>query len=484
MMKTLFLQAPAFEGFDGGAGSRYQAKREIRSYWYPTWLAQPAALVEGSKLIDAPPAGLSLDSVTRQAKDYELLVVHTSVPSFRSDLQAIEAMKAVNPGLMIGLIGAKVAVDSENSLLASSAVDFVARNEFDFTIKEVAEGRSLKDIDGISYRNSEGVILHNQDRQIVTDMDQLPFVTPVYKQHLRIEDYFIGYLKHPYLSFYTGRGCKSRCTFCLWPQTIGGHRYRTRSVEHVLEEIQYCLKAFPQVKEYFFDDDTFTDDLHRAEQIAKGLGRLGVTWSCNAKANVPYDTLKVLKDNGLRLLLVGYESGNQKILHNIKKGMRVEVAEQFTRDCRSLNIAIHGTFIVGLPGETRETIQETIEFAKRINPHTIQVSLAAPYPGTFLYKQAVEHGWLDAEHAELVDQNGIQVAPLHYPHLSHEEIFKSVEKFYREFYFRVPKIASIVKEMILSPDMMKRRLREGVEFYHFLRSRQKSSMLSDTKPSS
>ena len=143
------------------------------------------------------------------------------------------------------------------------------------------------------------------------------------------------------------------------------------------------------MKEFFFDDDTFTDDLPRAEAIARELGKLGVTWSCNAKANVPRETLKVLRDNGLRLLLVGYESGNQQILHNIKKGMRVEVAKRFTKDCHELGIAIHGTFILGLPGETKETIEETIRFATEINPHTIQVSLAAPYPGTFLYKQAL-----------------------------------------------------------------------------------------------
>ena len=287
----------------------------------------------------------------------------------------------------------------------------------------------------------------------------------------RIEDYFIGYLRHPYISIYTGRGCKSRCTFCLWPQTVGGHNYRTRSVEHVIEEIKYAKEKFPQVKEFFFDDDTFTDDLPRAEAIAKELGKLGVTWSCNAKANVPRKTLEVLDANGLRLLLVGYESGNQQILHNIKKGMRIEVAERFTQDCHELGIQIHGTFILGLPGETTETIKETIAFAKRINPHTVQVSLAAPYPGTFLYNQAVQNGWLDADNAELVDENGIQIAPLHYPHLSHKEIFDSLEDFYRQFYFRPSKIAAIVGEMVRSTDMMKRRLREGVEFFQFLRER-------------
>ncbi len=471
MLRTLFLQAPSFEGFDGGAGSRYQARREIRSFWYPTWLAQPAALIPGSRLIDAPAHDLTVADVTAVAKDYDLVVLHTSTPSFASDVKTIEALKAANPALMAGFVGAKVAVDPDGSLKAAEALDFVARNEFDFAIREVAEERPLTSIAGISFRHRDGRIKHNAERPILENMDLLPFVTPVYQRDLKIERYFIGYLKHPYISIYTGRGCKSRCTFCLWPQTVGGHRYRTRSVGHVLEEIAWAQKAFPQVKEFFFDDDTFTDDLPRAEAIAKGLGKLGVTWSCNAKANVPRASLKVMRDNGLRLLLVGYESGNQQILHNIKKGMRIEVAERFTKDCHELGIAIHGTFILGLPGESRETIQETIRFAARINPHTIQVSLAAPYPGTFLYKQALENGWLDEANAELVDAHGVQIAPLHYPHLSHEEIFDSVEEFYRRFYFRSGKIASIVGEMVRSPEMMRRRLREGVEFFRFLRER-------------
>jgi hopanoid biosynthesis associated radical SAM protein HpnJ len=475
MMKTLFLQPPSFDGFDGGAGSRYQAKREIKSFWFPTWLAQPAALVPGSKLIDAPPARIGLETVVAEVKKQELCVIHTSTPSFASDVRVAQALKDANPSLKIGMVGAKVAVQPEESLLKGLPIDFVARNEFDFTIKEIAEGRDFSAVDGISYRNAEGVVVHNKDRAILEDMDQLPFVTEVYKRDLKIEDYFIGYLMHPYVSLYTGRGCKSRCTFCLWPQTVGGHNYRVRSPGHVAEEIRLAQKYFPQVKEVFFDDDTFTDNLPRAEAIARELGKMGVTWSCNAKANVPRETLKVLRDNGLRLLLVGYESGNQQILHNIKKGMRIEVAKKFTKDCHELGIKIHGTFILGLPGETKETIEETIRFATEINPHTMQVSLAAPYPGTFLHKQALENGWLDAANAELIDDHGVQIAPLHYPHLSHTEIFDSVETFYRRFYFRAPKIASIVGEMVRSPQMMKRRLREGVEFFQFLRERHKDA---------
>jgi len=470
MRKTLFLNPPSFEGFDGGAGSRYQARREIRSFWYPTWLAQTAALVPGSKLIDAPPAGLTLEDVLPMAKDYELVVIHTSTPSFRSDVKTAAALKDVNPKLQVGFVGAHVAVLPEAALEAATSVDFVGRAEYDYTILEIAEGRPLDEIDGVSYR-ANGSIVHNRERALLEDMDQLPFVIDVYKRDLRIEDYFIGWMKHPYVSVYTGRGCKSRCTFCLWPQTIGGHVYRTRSPENVFEEISLAKQYFPQVKEFFFDDDTFTDDLPRAEKIARMLGELDITWSCNAKGNVPYETLKVLKDNGLRLFVVGYESGNQQILHNIKKGMRVERARQFSEDCHKLGIQIHGTFVVGLPGETKETIQETIQFAKDVNPHTLQVSLPAAYPGTFLYEQAQKNGWVRDEAGRLVADEGFQVTSLEYPHLSHDDIFEAVESFYRKFYFRPSKIASIMSEMIRDWDVMKRRLREGVEFFQFLNSR-------------
>jgi hopanoid biosynthesis associated radical SAM protein HpnJ len=371
----------------------------------------------------------------------------------------------------VGFVGAHVAVSPEASLQASPAIDFVARAEFDYTILEVAEGKPLSQIDGISFRCAEGIV-HNRERASIENMDALPFVTDVYKRDLVMEDYFIGYLLHPYVSLYTGRGCRSRCTFCLWPQTIGGHRYRTRSPENVIEEISRAKQFFPQAKEFFFDDDTFTDDGPRAEQIARGLGGLGVTWSCNAKAIVPYDTLKVLKDNGLRLLLVGYETGSQQILNNFRKGTRVDVARRFTEDCHKLGIVIHGTFIVGLPGETQETIENTIRFANEINPHTIQVSLAAPYPGTELYSQAKANGWLSDPSQTLVAHDGVQISSIAYPDLKSREIFQAVERFYKRFYFRPRKMASLGYEMIKSPEMMKRRLREGVEFMRFLTARE------------
>jgi hopanoid biosynthesis associated radical SAM protein HpnJ len=473
-LKTLFLQAPSFDGFDGGAGSRYQAKREVKSFWFPTWLAQPAALVPNSRVLDAPADELSVDQTLEIARDYDLVIMHTSTPSFPTDAKFAELLKLDHPGVLIGMVGAKTMVDPEGSLKATLALDFVGREEFDYTCKEVAEGIPLRDVKGLSYRRVvDGKIIHNLPRAITENMDELPFVAPIYKRDLKISNYFIGYLKHPYVSFYTGRGCRSKCTFCLWPQTVGGHRYRVRSAENVIAEVRWIKENMPEVKEIMFDDDTFTDSasLPRVEAIARGMGELGVTWSCNAKANVPFKTLKIMKENGLRLLLVGYESGDDAILHNIKKGLRTDIARQFTSDCRKLGIVIHGTFILGLPGETAETIERTINFAKEINPHTIQVSLAAPYPGTTLYKQAVDNGWLQENEAvNLVNDKGVQLAAISYPHLSKEEIFHSMEVFYKRFYFRPSKIWEIVKEMLTSWDLMTRRLREGVEFFRFLRA--------------
>ncbi|HWE61358.1 MAG TPA: hopanoid biosynthesis associated radical SAM protein HpnJ [Chloroflexota bacterium] len=473
MLKTLFLNPPSVGGFDGGAGSRYQARREVKSFWYPTWLAQPAALVPGSTLIDAPPHDISFEKALTAATGYDLVVVHTSTPSLRSDIHFVEALKVRKPTVLVGFVGAHVAVLPEETLTACPDLDFVARAEFDFTIKQIAEEAPFREIAGISYWDrATGQVVHRPERPLLMNMDELPFVVDVYKRHLRVEKYYIGYLKHPYVSLYTGRGCRSRCTFCLWPQTIGGHRYRVRSAEHVYEEMKRARTLFPQVKEFFFDDDTFTDNGPRAVEIAGKLKPLGLTWSCNAKANVPYETLKAMRESGLRLLLVGFESGNQQILNNIRKGIRLDRAREFVADCKRLGITIHGTFILGLPGETRETMRQTIEFAQAMDLDTIQVSLATPYPGTELYTQALANGWLKSD--SLIDSHGFQDAAMQYPGLSTEEIYATVEDFYKQFYLRPRPIFRMLGQMVRDRDECGRRLREGYEFFRFFGSRGKA----------
>jgi hopanoid biosynthesis associated radical SAM protein HpnJ len=465
-MNALFLSPPSFDGFDGGAGSRYQARREVTSFWYPTWLAQPAALVPGSTLLDCPPHGIGREECLRRTKGFDRVIIHTSTPSLKNDCRLAEAIKQQQPTTRIGFVGAHAAVLPSETLKASLAIDWVGRKEFDFTCKEVVEGRPLEGIAGLSYRDHEGKVRHNPERELIANMDVLPWVADVYKRDLRIEKYFIGYLLRPYVSLYTGRGCPAQCTFCLWPQTIGGHKYRVRSAQNVADEMAYLKKLFPQAKEFFFDDGTFTANLPRAREIAKKLAPLGVNWSCNSRANLDYDTIKFFKESGLRLFLVGYESGNEEILKRIKKGVTLEEMRRFTKACHQAGVVVHGTFILGLPVETRQTVENTIRFAQELAVFRLQVSLAAPYPGTELFEMARQNGWfVKKDKADLVEADGFQQSALEYPELSKEEIFEAVDRFYRAYYLRPKPILRFIKTMLADKDVFVRRCREGYEFF-------------------
>ena len=472
-MSALFLSPPSFDGFDGGAGARYQARREIRSFWYPTWLAQPAALVKGSRLLDCPPHDIGLEECLQETSRYDHVIIHTSTPSLKNDCKVAEEIKARRPGTTIGFVGAHAAVLPAETLKASPAIDWVGRKEFDFTCKEVAEGRPLEEVNGLSFWK-EGRIVHNPERELIHDMDMLPWVVDVYKRDLQVEKYSIGYLKEPYLSLYTGRGCPAQCTFCLWPQTIGGHKYRVRSAGNVAAEMAHAKKLFPQVEEFFFDDDTFTANLPRAREIAQKLKPLGLTWSCNSRANVNVETIRLMKDCGLRLFLVGYESGSQQILDRIKKGITIDEAKRFTRACKEAGVVIHGTFILGLPIETKATIEETIRFAMELDVFSIQVSLAAPYPGTELYEMARQNGWFaKRDKSDIVHKDGLQQAALEYPGLSKEEIYEAVEQFYRRYFLRPKPILRIIRTMLEDREVCVRRLREGYEFFRTMSQRRK-----------
>jgi hopanoid biosynthesis associated radical SAM protein HpnJ len=478
-MSALFLSPPSFDGFDGGAGARYQAKREVTSFWYPTWLAQPAALVPGSRLLDCPPHDIGVEECLRIGKDFDHVVINTSTPSLKNDCRVAEAIKAQKPSTLIGFVGAHTMVLPRETLNASHAIDWVGRREFDFTCKEVCEGRPLDQIAGLSLKR-DGQVIHNPERELIHDMDVLPWVADVYRRDLQIEKYFIGYLQHPYVSLYTGRGCPAQCTFCLWPQTIGGHKYRVRSPQNVADEMAYMKQQFPEVKEFFFDDDTFTANLPRAREIAKKLGKLGLTWSCNSRANLDEDTIKFFKDHGLRLFLVGYESGNDDTLKRIKKGVTTDEMRRFTKACHRAGVVIHGTFILGLPVETRETMAQTIAFAKELDVFSLQVSLAAPYPGTELYDMARQNGWfVKKDKGDILQDGGLQQSTLEYPGLTKEEIFEGVDRFYREYYLRPRPIGRIVKTMLQDKDVAVRRLREGVEFFSSLKQR-KTAMAPPT----
>jgi hopanoid biosynthesis associated radical SAM protein HpnJ len=460
-LKTLFLNPPSFENFDGGAGSRWPATREIESYWYPVWLAYPTGMLEGARLLDAPPHYVSAEETINIAKEYEFLVLYTSTPGFPGDIRLSERIKDANPKIKIAFVGPHVTVLPERSLREGRAIDFVVRKEFDYAVKEFAEGKALDDILGVSYLKN-GSVAHTPDRPQIQDLDSLPHVTDVYHRDLDVRRYNVPFLLHPYVSLYTTRGCPAQCTFCLWPQTTSGHAWRKRSSDDVAREMAKAREYWPYVKEYFFDDDTFNIQKARTVELCAKLKPLGLTWSCTSRVTTDYETLKAMREAGCRLLIVGYESGDQQILKNIKKGATLERARQFTKDAHKLGLVIHGDFILGLPGESRDTIQNTIAFAKELDVETIQVSVAHAYPGTELYDFAVKNNFMVK--GSMVDEGGHQLAHIEYPGLPADEILHSVHRFYDEYYFRPRAVFRILRKAAFDSDERKRLYKEAKTF--------------------
>ena len=469
-LKTLFLNPPSFENFDGGAGSRWPATREIESFWYPVWLAYPAGMLEGARLLDAPAHHVSGDETIRIARDYEFLVLFTSTPGFPGDMLLVKEIKRQNPKIKIAFVGPHVTVLPEKSLRECPEIDFIVRKEFDYAVTDYAKGKPLEEIAGASFLRDDKVV-HNLDAPQIQDLDSLPHVTEVYKRDLDVTKYNVPFLLYPFVSLYTTRGCPAQCTFCLWPQTLSGHPWRKRSTDDVAAEMDKAKQLWPEVKEFFFDDDTFNIQKARTIELCAKLKPLGLTWSCTSRVTTDYETLKAQKEAGCRLLIVGYESGDPQILKNIKKGATVERARQFTKDCHKLGLVVHGDFILGLPGETHETINNTIKFAKELDVETIQVSVAHAYPGTELFDFAVKNGFMS--NTKMVDEGGHQLAHIQYPGLSTDEILDAVHRFYDEYYFRPKAIYRILRRAAFDGGERKRLYKEAKAFLKLRAARKK-----------
>ncbi len=472
-MRTLFLNPPSFEGFDGGASSRWPATREIESYWYPVWLCYPAGMLPDSKVVDAPPHKISIGQTVAMAGDYELLVLFTSTPGFAVDVRMAKMMKDANPRLKVAFVGPPVTVDPEGALKSSRAIDFVVRREFDRQIVDYANGKPLEELAGVSWRVN-GSFRHNPDGAQIENLDELPWVTRVYKRDLDITRYNVPFLLNPFIALYTSRGCPAMCTFCLWPQTHSGHRWRVRSSGDVAAEARHAIEAFPNVREIFFDDDTFNYQKARTIDLCRKLKPLNFTWSCTSRVTTDYETLKAMKEAGCRLLIVGYETGDAQILKNIRKGATLEMAERFTRDCKKLGLLVHGDFIVGLPGETRDSLRRTIDFAKRLDCETIQVSIAHPYPGTEFYNHCETNGLITVD--AMTDETGHQLPNIRYPGLDRAELVEWVEKFYGEYFFRPRVVWRIVKRAMWDGRERRRLYKEARE-YLALRSKRRQFVL-------
>lgn len=443
-MKIYLLNPPYFPHF--GRGARWQDTGRGGTLYYPIWLSYATALLElenETRLVDAPAWDWETKDVIEDIGTFkpDLLVIDSSFPSLNNDISVAKAIKDIYPAVTTVLVGPPASQYAAR-ILEHAAIDIVARWEYDFTLKSLArtleEKGDLRSVEGISYRIN-GEIVQNPDREFSTsaDLDTIPFVSKVYKKYLQIEDYFLGQSLYPEVQIFTGRGCPNQCTFCAWPQTLTGRKYRMRSISSVLDELAW-IESNLKVKEVFFEDDTFTISKERVMEFCKGYRERGlsVAWSCNARANtLDLETMHAMKKANCRLLIAGFESGVDSILQAIKKGITTDQIREFASNARKAGLLVHGDFIIGLPGETTETIEQTWRLIQDVKPDIIQVAVASPFPGTEFYDWCKGNGYLITDDPnQYLDDEGHQKAIISYPALSNEEMVHKANDILKGYY--------------------------------------------------
>lgn len=479
-MNVLMLNPPFHPRYSRSQRSPAVIKSGVM--YYPIWLAYATGVLEQAgfnvRLVDAPAAGHDLTYVLDLVKEFRprLVVLDTSTPSIHNDVAVAEAIKNHDPDdAFVLLVGPHVTAVPEASLQISPAVDAIARGEYDYTVRDLAQlldgGGDLSDIQGLSYRASDGSIVHNADRPFIEDLDALPFVSQVYQRHLQVEDYFYSIARYPEVTIVTGRGCPYRCTYCLWPQTLTGRRYRKRSVGNVADEFEFIAQELPQVQEVFIEDDTFTADQKRAVALAQELIRRGnrLPFTTNARADASYETLRWLKEAGLRLVCVGFESGDQDVLNAMRKGIRVEQFREFREAARRAGVLVHGCFMAGNPGETHESLAKTLALAQELRPDTAQFFPLMVYPGTEAYEWAADNGYLAAgDFRDWLTPDGLHRSTVSLPGLSAEDVVAWCDQARRSFYLRPGYIAGKMWEVIAHPREARRIFKAAGVFVRYL----------------
>ncbi len=447
MSRVLFLSPPFVEGFTRNA--RWAAKSRGRVQRHPDYLLTAAAVVEAGghdvKYIEGTALNIPEDEIIAQAKDFapDMLVILATTPSIYNDIEWAGKIKE-KTGCLTVLVGQHVSAAVENSFeISNGAVDVIARREYDYQLKELADNRPLTEIKGLSYlQNNE--ICHNPDAPLI-DVNELPF--PAW-HHIKPEWYPAFGKRSPYLTLISGRGCNNRCTFCRDPQIMYGRKLRTRDPRLVVDEIEYDYKLFPDLAEIMIETDTFTASPKHVQGVCEEILRrnLKISLSTNARVDCKVELFPLMKKAGFRWLNVGFEFGTNEQLKAVKKGTTIEQARRFAIAAKKAGLKVHGCFMIGAPGETRESALKTIAFAKSIPMDTVQFTGITVYPGTEMYEQAKQEGCLiTKDWTEWLNPAKEQITNLRYENLTTEEINELVDKGLKEFYLRPSQIWRIAK---------------------------------------
>jgi radical SAM superfamily enzyme YgiQ (UPF0313 family) len=365
----------------------------------------------------------------------------------------------------------------EETLRISKNIDAVARREYDFTIldlaKAIAEKKDLHSVLGLSFRRVNEAV-HNPDGPFIEDLDTLPFVSKVYKKHLNIRKYFFAAANYPMVMIITGRGCPYRCFFCVYPQTFHGHKYRLRSPGNVVDEFEYIVKELPQVKEIGIEDDTFTADIPRARQICELIlkRKIKIKWYCNVRADLDLETMQLMKRAGCRLVTAGFESANQEVLNNMRKGIKVEQIRDFVKNAKKTGILVHGCFMAGNPGDTKETLKEDLKLAQELNCDSVQFYPLYAYPGTEAYTWAEQNGYLTTkDFSKWLSEDGYHNCVVSLSNLYDKELVQLCDKALKDYHLRFAYLWMKFQQIFTHPSETDRTIKSAWNYFSYLLKR-------------
>lgn len=483
-MKIYFINPP-FKAEYGkfSRESRSPAIAKSGVLYYPLWLIYAAMYAEnhGHQIffLDAPAKQLgekeSLDIIKAGHHGNTLFVLGTSTPSIKSDVAFASAIKEYYPESFIVLVGTHPSACPEETLGLSEAIDAIAIGEYDCIITELATqlgiGGDISSIRGLCFKK-EGKVIRTEQMPPLKDLDELPYAAQFIREHLDVRDYFIAASAFPCIQIFTGRGCPFHCNFCVYPQTMQGHVFRARSAKNVVGEFEYIAMNFPDVKEVVIEDDMFTANKKRVREICQLLTQKGLhkrlKWMCDARVDLDLETMQIMKAAGCRLILTGIESGNQQILDNINKGTHVEQFYQFVSDAKKAGLQIHACYMVGNQGETKETMEQTLQLALRLNTDTAQFYPLIPYPGTGAYKWAKLNGYIETDYEKYCLPDGTHNTVLSTPELSAQEMVDFCNKARKKYYLRMGYVLRRIIMGMTNPDDMKRSLKAFGMLRHYL----------------
>ncbi len=385
------------------------------------------------KIIDDLVEKLSTKELFRRLKNSLVVGITSTTPTFNAALRYAQRIKEIFPHVFVILGGVHVTLKPRDAL-KHPFVDAVCIGEGEETIVEVAERveaeRSLEGVRGVHFRK-DGRIVRNKPRSLISDLDSLPF--PAFDL-MPLEKYSLLGFRLEQFPVITSRGCPFRCRYCS-SSLFMGRRFRARSAENVVDEIEWLIDEFA-AKHIAFSDDTFTLNNRRVEAICDEIIRRGleVEWSCSSRVDtIRPELLKKMRQAGCTTIYYGAESASPHVLKYYRKGIDIGKIERAVKLTKKAGISVVCSFIIGAPMETREDIERTISFAIKLDPDYAQFTILTPYPGTEIYEEAKRENLLITEN---YDDYTAAKPVLKNQHMSPDELLGLLKRCYLRFYLR------------------------------------------------